>query len=212
MNPSQQLAQQLLSIKAVSLSPNDPYTWASGLKAPIYCDNRVTLAFPNVRTLITKYLVELIKQNFESVDVIAGTATAGIPQAALVAHEMGLPMIYVRSSAKTHGKENKIEGKLNDGEKVVVVEDLISTGGSCIEVCKSINLAGGNVLGVVANFTYELEKGIKNFSDANIPFYTISNYTDLVTTAAQEGYVTHDDIEALTQWKENPEDWSKKRS
>lgn len=208
MNHSKQLANYLLACKAVSLSPQNPFTWASGLKSPIYCDNRITLAFPEVRSFITEGLVSIIQTKYPEVECIAGTATAGIPQAALVAQVLGLPMIYVRSSAKNHGKENKIEGKLEAGQKVVVIEDLISTGGSCIEACESIKALGAEVLGVAANFTYQLQKGIENFSQARIQCETISNYRDLIEVAQEQAYISAEEQAVLMPWQQNPTAWS----
>ena len=165
----QQVAQNLLAIKAVFLSPNEPFTWASGIKSPIYCDNRLTMSFPKVRRLIAKGLAEKIKKQFPEVEVIAGTATAGIPHAAWVAEILDLPMVYIRSKAKDHGKGNQIEGQITPGQKMVVIEDLISTGGSVLEACQAAKREGADVLGVAAIFTYELPKGATNFNTAKLP-------------------------------------------
>ena len=173
-----EIAEKLLEIKAVALSPNEPFTWASGIKSPIYCDNRLTMSFPEVRRAITKGLAEKIKTDFPDVEVIAGTATAGIPHAAWVAEVLDLPMVYIRGKAKDHGKKNQIEGQISEGQKMVVIEDLISTGGSVLEACVAAENEGAKVLGVAAIFTYELPKGIENFEEANVPFMTLTNYTE----------------------------------
>ena len=205
----QQVAQNLLAIKAVFLSPNDPFTWASGIKSPIYCDNRLTMSFPKVRRLIAKGLAEKIKKQFPEVEVIAGTATAGIPHAAWVAEILDLPMVYIRSKAKDHGKGNQIEGQITPGQKMVVIEDLISTGGSVLEACQAAKREGADVLGVAAIFTYELPKGATNFNTAQLPLVTLTNYTTLVQTALEEGYISEDDLALLTAWKHDPENWLK---
>lgn len=205
----QQVAQNLLAIKAVFLSPNEPFTWASGIKSPIYCDNRLTMSFPKVRRLIAKGLAEKIKKQFPEVEVIAGTATAGIPHAAWVAEILDLPMVYIRSKAKDHGKGNQIEGQITPGQKMVVIEDLISTGGSVLEACQAAKREGANVLGVAAIFTYELPKGASNFNTAQLPLVTLTNYTTLVQTALEEGYISEDDLALLTAWKHDPENWLK---
>ena len=205
----QQVAQNLLAIKAVFLSPNEPFTWASGIKSPIYCDNRLTMSFPKVRRLIAKGLAEKIKKQFPEVEVIAGTATAGIPHAAWVAEILDLPMVYIRSKAKDHGKGNQIEGQITPGQKMVVIEDLISTGGSVLEACQAAKREGADVLGVVAIFTYELPKGATNFNTAQLPLVTLTNYTTLIQTALEEGYISEADLALLTAWKHDPENWLK---
>lgn len=205
----QQVAQNLLAIKAVFLSPNEPFTWASGIKSPIYCDNRLTMSFPKVRRLIAKGLAEKIKKQFPDVEVIAGTATAGIPHAAWVAEILDLPMVYIRSKAKDHGKGNQIEGQITSGQKMVVIEDLISTGGSVLEACQAAKREGADVLGVAAIFTYELPKGATNFNTAQLPLVTLTNYTTLIQTALEEGYISEDDLALLTAWKHDPENWLK---
>lgn len=207
MNIEKQIAQHLLNVKAVTLSPNQPYTWASGIKSPIYCDNRVTLSYPNVRKEIAHALVELIRTEYPDVEVIAGTATAGIPQACWVADIMNLPMVYIRSKAKDHGKGNQIEGVIHPGQKMVVIEDLISTGGSVIDACIAAQNEGAHVLGVAAIFTYELAKGIDNFKQNNIKLVCLSNYTTLVNVAKETGYISEDDIQTLKQWRKNPSEW-----
>lgn len=205
----QQVAQNLLAIQAVFLSPNEPFTWASGIKSPIYCDNRLTMSFPKVRRLIAKGLAEKIKKQFPEVEVIAGTATAGIPHAAWVAEILDLPMVYIRSKAKDHGKGNQIEGQITPGQKMVVIEDLISTGGSVLEACQAAKREGADVLGVAAIFTYELPKGATNFNTAQLPLVTLTNYTTLIQTALEEGYISEDDLALLTAWKHDPENWLK---
>lgn len=205
----QQVSQNLLAIKAVFLSPNEPFTWASGIKSPIYCDNRLTMSFPKVRRLIAKGLAEKIKKQFPEVEVIAGTATAGIPHAAWVAEILDLPMVYIRSKAKDHGKGNQIEGQITPGQKMVVIEDLISTGGSVLEACQAAKREGADVLGVAAIFTYELTKGATNFNTAQLPLVTLTNYTTLIQTALEEGYISEDDLALLTAWKHDPENWLK---
>lgn len=205
----QQVAQNLLAIKAVFLSPNEPFTWASGIKSPIYCDNRLTMSFPKVRRLIAKGIAEKIKKQFPEVEVIAGTATAGIPHAAWVAEILDLPMVYIRSKAKDHGKGNQIEGQITPGQKMVVIEDLISTGGSVLEACQAAKREGADVLGVAAIFTYELPKGATNFNTAQLPLVTLTNYTTLIQTALEEGYISEADLALLTAWKHDPENWLK---
>lgn len=205
----QQVSQNLLAIKAVFLSPNEPFTWASGIKSPIYCDNRLTMSFPKVRRLIAKGLAEKIKKQFPEVEVIAGTATAGIPHAAWVAEILDLPMVYIRSKAKDHGKGNQIEGQITPGQKMVVIEDLISTGGSVLEACQAAKREGADVLGIAAIFTYELPKGATNFNTAQLPLVTLTNYTTLIQTALEEGYISEADLALLTAWKHDPENWLK---
>lgn len=207
MNIEIKIAQHLLNVKAVTLSPNQPYTWASGTKSPIYCDNRVTLSYPEVRKDIAHALVEIIRKEYPDVEVIAGTATAGIPQACWVADIMNLPMVYIRSKAKDHGKRNQIEGVIHPEQKMVVIEDLISTGGSVIDACLAAKNEGANVLGVAAIFTYELAKGIDNFNQNNIKLVCLSNYTTLVNVAKETGYINEDDIDTLKKWRKNPSEW-----
>lgn len=202
-----EIAEQLLDIKAVFLQPNAPFTWSSGLKSPIYCDNRLTLSYPKVRKNIAAGLAELIKKNFPETEVVAGTATAGIPHAAWVSGILDLPMAYVRSKAKAHGKGNQIEGKVEKGQKVVVVEDLISTGGSVITAVNSLREAGCEVLGVVAIFTYELPKGKELLGGAEIKAYSLTDYTSLLDVAQKKGYIEEGDLASLNAWKENPEKW-----
>lgn len=198
-----QLANELLSIGAVILRPNDPFTWSSGMKAPIYCDNRLTMSYPMIRNQIATGFAELIAKTYPEVEVIAGTATAGIPHAAWVAEKLDLPMIYVRDKAKGHGKQNLIEGDLKPGQKVVVIEDLISTGGSSLKSAIAVNEAGGQTLAVAAIFTYELEKATENFSQHNIPLHTLSNYSALIDAALEAGYVMQADVALLQAWRMN---------
>ncbi|MCE4048374.1 MULTISPECIES: orotate phosphoribosyltransferase [Bacillaceae] len=205
----ERIAEQLLKIKAVFLQPNDPFTWSSGLKSPIYCDNRLTLSYPEVRKEIAQGLADLIKENFPETEIVAGTATAGIPHAAWVSDVLDLPMAYVRSKAKEHGKGNQIEGKAEKGQKVVVVEDLISTGGSVITAVNSLREAGCEVLGVVSIFTYELPKGKELLKDANIESHSLTGYTALLHVAQQHGYIKESDVASLQAWKENPAEWGK---
>ena len=209
MTIAKEVAKSLLDIKAVSLSPQDPFTWASGIRSPIYCDNRVTMSYPAVRKQIAQGLADLIKEKYPDAEVIAGTATAGIPHAAWIADILGLPMVYIRSKAKDHGTGRKIEGKISEGQKMVVVEDLISTGGSVIEASKAAELEGANVLGSVAIFTYELAKGTKNFADAGLAIDTLSNYSTLLEVAHETNYISEAELDLLKDWSKDPENWYK---
>ncbi|EFR87330.1 orotate phosphoribosyltransferase [Listeria marthii] len=209
MSIEKQVAEQLLEIKAVFLKPNDPFTWASGIKSPIYCDNRLTLGFPKVRQFIAQSLAEKIKQTFGEVDVVAGTATAGIPHAAWVSDLLDLPMVYVRSKAKEHGKGNQIEGPIAKGQKVVVIEDLISTGGSSLKAVEALEEAGAEVVGIAAIFTYGLDKGKKLLDEADTKLVTLTNYDELIEVALSENYVTAEDMATLKEWKKSPENWGK---
>lgn len=200
--------KNLLKIKAVFLRPDEPFTWASGIKSPIYCDNRLILSYPMVRQLIELEIARKIKKEFPGVEMLMGTATAGIAHAALAANNLDLPMGYVRSSAKSHGRENKIEGFYKEGQKVVVVEDLISTGGSSIECVKALRDAKLDVLGVVSIFTYNLEEGFKNFEEANCRYVSIANYDDLIKEAVELKYIKENDLEKLKAWKVDPHDES----
>lgn len=201
-----QIASQLLEIGAVHLKPSEPFTWSSGLKSPIYCDNRLTLSYPTLRKEIAKGLENLITSEFGGCELIAGTATAGIPHAAWVSDLLNLPMCYVRSKAKGHGKGNQIEGAVKPGQKVVVVEDLISTGGSVITAVDALREAGCEVLGVVAIFTYELERGYKQLEEANIKAFALSDYSTLIEVALEQGLVSDDELKKLKAWRNNPED------
>ena len=202
------IAKRLLEIKAVFLSPNEPFTWASGIKSPIYCDNRLTLSYPEIRTEIETGIAEVVKAKYPECQALAGTSTAGIAHAAIAAHILGMPMAYVRGSAKDHGRNNQIEGRLEPGTKVVVVEDLISTGGSCIDVVNVLREAGVEVLGIVSIFTYGLQKGIDRLAAANVENTSLSNYDALVAVAAETGYIQESDIKKLQAFRANPSDAS----
>ena len=202
------IAHDLLSIGAVFLRPDEPFTWASGIKSPIYCDNRLTLTAPEVRTHVEEGLVDLIRKHYPTAEVLMGTSTAGIAHAAIVGHLMGLPMGYVRSGNKDHGRNNRIEGKLEKDQKVVVVEDLISTGGSCIEVVEALREAGADVLGVVSIFTYGMQKGLDRMAAADVINYSLSNFDAVCEVAAEEGKIRTEDIERLKKFRANPSDES----
>ncbi|HBL81767.1 MAG TPA: orotate phosphoribosyltransferase [Clostridiales bacterium] len=202
------IAQDLLKIKAVFFRPEEPFTWASGIKSPVYCDNRLTLTAPEVRNDVENGLVELIKTNFPEAEVLMGTSTAGIAHAAICGHLMGLPMGYVRSGSKDHGRQNRIEGKLNPGDKVVVVEDLISTGGSVIDVVEALRDAGAEVLGVVSIFTYGMQKGLDRLKAANVENYSLTNFDTVAQVAAETGYVKPEDVARLIAFRNNPSDES----
>ncbi|WP_099352367.1 orotate phosphoribosyltransferase [Fredinandcohnia onubensis] len=204
---NKEIAAHLLEIGAVFLQPNEPFTWSSGLKSPIYCDNRMTLSFPQVRREIAKGLSELIKIHYPEVEVIAGTATAGIPHAAWVSDVLNIPMCYVRSKAKAHGKGNQIEGKVVKGQKVVVIEDLISTGGSAITAAEALREAGCEVLGIVAIFSYQLPAATARLEAANISAHTLTDYPTLINVALEKNVVSENDVESLKSWRENPVDW-----
>ena len=202
------IAKDLLSIKAVFFRPSEPFTWASGIKSPVYCDNRLTLTAPAVRTDVEMSLAETIKKEYPDAEVLMGTSTAGIAHAAITAHLMGLPMGYVRSGAKDHGRQNQIEGKLEKGQKVVVVEDLISTGGSVIEVVNVLREAGAEVLGIVSIFTYGMQKGIKRLEEANVKNVSLTNFDVIAEIAAEENYIEKSDIAKLIAFRNNPSDES----
>ena len=208
MELSQLIARDLLSIKAVFFRPDEPFTLASGIKSPIYCDNRLTLTAPDVRTDVENGLVELIKENYPDVEVLMGTATAGIAHAAIVGHLTGLPMGYVRSGSKDHGRKNQIEGRLEPGQKVVVVEDLISTGGSCIEVVNILREAGAEVLGIASIFTYGMQKSIDKLAAANVKNVSLTNFDVIARVAAEENYILPEDVQRLLQFRDNPDDES----
>lgn len=203
-----EIAKILLDLKAVSLSPKSPYTWASGIKSPIYCDNRLTLSFPKERNIIEEELKNLIEDKFPEVEYLMGTATAGIPHAAIIADKMQLPMGFVRSSNKDHGKGNKIEGKIIEGAKVVVIEDLFSTGGSSIKAANALMEAGFEVLGVCGIFSYNLDECVKNFEENNLKFYSLTNYDELLDIALKIEYIEHSDLEKLQAWKKDIKDES----
>ena len=208
MTREQTIAHDLLSIGAVFLRPDEPFTWASGIKSPVYCDNRLTLTAPEVRTHVEEGLVDLICKYYPNVEVLMGTSTAGIAHAAIVGHMMGLPMGYVRSSGKDHGRRNRIEGRLEPGQRVVVVEDLISTGGSCIDVVEALREAGAEVLGIVSIFTYGLQKGLDRLSAAKVVNHSLSNFDAVCEIAAAEGKIKLEDIERLKKFRANPSDES----
>ena len=202
------IAKDLLSIKAVFFRPEEPFTWASGIKSPVYCDNRLTLTAPQVRTDVEQGLATLIREHYPEAEVLMGTSTAGIAHAAITAHLMGLPMGYVRSGAKDHGRQNQIEGRLEPGQKVVVVEDLISTGGSCIEVVNVLREAGAEVLGVVSIFTYGMQKGLKRLEENKVKNISLTNFDVIAQVAAEEGYIKESDIHRLIAFRNNPSDES----
>ena len=202
------IAEDLLSIRAVFLRPEDPFTWASGIRSPIYCDNRLTLTAPDVRTDVEEALAFTIREKFPEVEVLMGTATAGIAHAAITAHLMGLPMGYVRSGAKDHGRGNQIEGRLEPGQKVVVVEDLISTGGSCIDTVNVLREAGADVLGVISIMTYGMKKGIDRMAEAGIEWVSLTNFDEVIAAAAENGYISSADIDSLRAFRDDPSDES----
>lgn len=203
------VAEFLLQIKAIKLQPNNPFTWASGWKSPIYCDNRVTLSHPSIRTYIRQKLTQLIQEEFGSVDLIAGVATAGIPQGVLVAQELGLPFAYVRAKAKEHGTGSLIEGEIFEGQRVVVVEDLISTGKSSLQAVNALKDAGLSVAGLVSIFTYGFDIADENFKEAKCRYATLSNYNTLIQYAAENSFIAQSDVDVLNQWRRNPAEWGK---
>ena len=202
------IAKDLLSIKAVFLRPEEPFIWASGIKSPVYCDNRLTLTAPAVRLDIENGLAELVKTHFPTCEVLMGTSTAGIAHAAIVGHILNMPMGYVRSGAKDHGRQNRIEGKLEKGQKVVVVEDLISTGGSVIEVVDALREEGAEVLGIVSIFTYGMKKGLERLAAANVVNYSLTDFDAVAEAAAEEGYIKPEDVKRLIAFRNNPSDES----
>ena len=202
------IASDLLSIQAVFFRPEEPFTWASGIKSPVYCDNRLTLTAPAVRTDVENGLASVIRENYPDVEVLMGTSTAGIAHAAITAQILGLPMGYVRSGAKDHGRKNQIEGRLEKGQKVVVVEDLISTGGSVIEVVNILREAGAEVLGVVSIFTYGMQKGLDRLKEADVKNISLTNFDVIASVAAEEGYIRPEDIARLISFRNNPSDES----
>lgn len=204
----QKIAESLLKIKAVKLSPRAPFTWASGWQSPIYCDNRQTLSFPEARLLIRDEFVRNIREKFGNTEVIAGVATGGIAHGALVAEAMGLPFIYVRSSSKGHGLQNKVEGYLEKGQKVMVIEDLISTGKSGLDAVEALRAAGAEVIGMAAIFTYGFKIARENFENANCELITLSNYTALIKEAMELNYVDEESLQSLKEWRSNPQNWS----
>ena len=202
------VAKALLDIKAVFLRPEEPFVWASGIKSPIYCDNRLILTAPEARNTVENALAETIRQEYPDCEVLMGTSSAGIPHAAIVGHILGLPMGYVRSGNKDHGRNNRIEGRLEPGQKVVVVEDLISTGGSCIEVVEALREAGAQVLGIVSIYTYGMQKGLDRLAAANVRNVSLTNFDTTVEVAAEEGYIRPEDKERLIAFRNNPSDES----
>lgn len=202
------IAKDLLKIKAVFFRPEEPFTWASGIKSPVYCDNRLTLTAPEVRTDVENGLAELVKEYYPEAEVLMGTSTAGIAHAAITAHILDMPMGYVRSGAKDHGRQNQIEGRLEKGQKVVVVEDLISTGGSVIEVVNVLREAGAEVLGVVSIFTYGMQKGLDRLKEADVKNVSLTDFDHIAEVAAQEGYIKPEDIKKLISFRNNPSDES----
>lgn len=199
------IAQALLNIEAVALRPNEPFTWTSGIKSPIYCDNRLTMTYPEIREQVADGFVTMIKELYPNVEVIAGTSTAGIPHAAWVAQKLNLPMVYIRDKAKGHGKQNQIEGRLQPGQKVVVIEDLISTGGSSLKAALAVREAGAEPLAVLAIFTYQFQTAVDAFAEAGVPLHTISNYSALIEQALASGKIADADVASLQAWRENPQ-------
>lgn len=203
-----QIAKALLDIEAVFLRPDEPFTWASGIKSPIYCDNRLILTAPEVRNMVENAIADTVKREYPDVEVLMGTSTAGIAHAAIAAHILGIPMGYVRSGAKDHGRNNRIEGRLEKGQKVVVIEDLISTGGSVIEVVEALREAGAEVLGIVSIFTYGMKKGLERLSVANVKNISLSDFDAVAAAAAETGYIKQSDVERLMAFRNNPQDES----
>lgn len=206
-NVAAEVADKLLEIRAIRLQPEKPFTWASGWKSPIYCDNRLSLSFPKVRTMIKEQLIRSIQHYFPTVEAIAGVATAGIPQGALLANDLDLPFVYVRSKAKGHGMENMIEGKVVTGQKVVVVEDLVSTGGSSLKATQDLLDAGFEVLGMVAIFSYGFDVAKQNFDNAGVKLVCLSHYEAMLPMAVQRKYITGDTLESLSEWRKDPSIW-----
>ncbi|GHE48524.1 orotate phosphoribosyltransferase [Sphingobacterium griseoflavum] len=204
----QKIAESLLQIKAIKLQPKNPFTWASGWKSPIYCDNRITLSHPAIRTYIRQKLSQLIQEEFGTVEMISGVATAGIPQGVLVAQDLGLPFTYVRSSAKAHGRQNLIEGEVVGGQRVVVIEDLISTGKSSLQAVEALREAGCNVVGLVSIFTYGFDAAVHNFAEAKCPFFSLCDYDALIKVAVTNSYVLESDVALLEQWRRDPSSWT----
>ncbi|HLU84453.1 MAG TPA: orotate phosphoribosyltransferase [Vicingaceae bacterium] len=205
---AKKVAELLLQIKAIKLQSANPFTWASGWKSPIYCDNRKALSYPPVRTYIRQQFVDAVKEHFPTVDLIAGVATGGIAHGVLVAEALGLPFAYVRSSGKEHGMKNLIEGELEKGQNVVVIEDLVSTGGSSLKAVEELRNNGANVLGMLAIFSYNFDEAVKNFDTHKCKLFTLSNYNVLIETAVRTNYISERDVEKLSQWRENPKKWS----
>ena len=200
-----------MQIKAIKLNPANPFTWASGLKSPIYCDNRVTLSYPQVRTFIREGFVKMCLDKYGKPDVIAGVATGGIPQGALVAQELGVPFVYVRSEKKSHGLNNQVEGVINSGQSVVIIEDLVSTGKSSLLAVEALREKGADIKGMLAIFTYGMEKATENFKNNNCLLSTLTNYDALIQKAVEENYIRKEDLESLLEWKKDPQAWSDAR-
>lgn len=212
MEISKIVAENLLKIKAVFLRPNEPFTWASGIKSPIYCDNRLVLTAPESRDIVEKAIAETVKREYPEAEALFGTSTAGIAHAAIVGHILGMPMGYVRGSSKDHGRNNKIEGKLDAGTKVVVIEDLISTGGSCIDVVEALREAGAEVLGIVSIYTYGMKKGLERLKEANVKNVSLTDFDTVIEVATNIGYIEKEDVQRLKAFRDNPSDesWIKK--
>ena len=208
MEISRKVAENLLKIKAVFLRPDEPFTWASGIKSPIYCDNRLILTAPDARDVVENAIAETVKKEYPEAEALFGTSTAGIAHAAIAGHILGMPMGYVRGSSKDHGRNNKIEGKLEAGTKVVVVEDLISTGGSCIDVVEALREAGAQVLGIVSIYTYGMKKGLERLKEANVRNVSLTDFDTVIKVAAETGYIKETDVERLKAFRDNPSDES----
>ncbi|MCD4774226.1 MAG: orotate phosphoribosyltransferase [Bacteroidales bacterium] len=204
------ISEYLLQIKAIKLNNNNPFIWASGLKSPIYCDNRITLSYPKIRNYIRHEFVKIINEEFGDADVIAGVATGGIAQGALVAQELGLPFVYIRSSKKSHGMSNQIEGYIESGQSVIVIEDLISTGKSSLNAVSALRDAGCRVMGMLAIFSYNLDIAKENFKKSEVPLFTLSDYENLIKKAVEDNYVSDEDVYSLIKWRENPKKWGEK--
>lgn len=202
------VSESLLQIKAIKLSVKEPFTWASGLRSPIYCDNRKTLSFPKIRTFLRQQFVEIINEKFGNIDLIAGVATGAIAQGVLVAQELGLPFVYIRSSEKKHGLENKIEGHYEPGQSVIVIEDLVSTGKSSLNAVEALRSAGCDVKGMLAIFSYNLQQAIDNFNQAKCTLYTLSDYDELIKQAVENNYISEKDLKSLIDWRKDPASWS----
>ena len=207
-NIKELIARDLLSIRAVFFRPEEPFTWASGIKSPVYCDNRLTLTAPAVRDHVENAIAETVKREFPEAEVLMGTSTAGIAHAAIAGHILGMPMGYVRSGSKDHGRQNRIEGRLEKGQKVVVIEDLISTGGSCIDVVEALREAGAQVLGVVSIFTYGMQKGVKRLAEAEVKNVSLTDFDTIARIAAEENYIRREDVARLIAFRNNPADES----
>ncbi len=206
---AEQLAHFLLQIKAIRLNVQNPFTWASGWKSPVYCDNRKILSYPQIRTYVKEALVDIVKKHYSDTEVVAGVATAGIPHGVLIADTLGLPFVYVRPKPKEHGMNNTIEGDLAVGAKVTVIEDVISTGGSSLKAVEDLRSAGANILGMAAIYTYNFDIAIQNFNTANVILQTITDYQTLIDVAVKEDFISADDLDALHLWRNNPADWNK---